>query len=118
MNAVVEEGARAAATRLSDQYGADVPMRVEAELHRDPNASPGQYVVDPISLGALIVSIATLAWTIYQDLRKQNQPPPAPQVVARTVRIQLDHPSNLPQLEQAHIIDVTVEEVLRQAEES
>lgn len=108
-----EEGARAAAARLSDQYGPNLAMRVEAELHRDSHAAPDQFV-DPVSIGALIVSIASLAWTIYQDLRKRNQSPPAPEVVARTVRIQLDQPSNLSQQEQAHVIEVTVDEVVRQ----
>ena len=108
----VDEGSRAAAARMADQYGSDLPTHVEAELRRDPKAAPGQYF-DPISIGALIVSIATLAWTVYQDLREPNQPEPDPQVVARTVRIQLDHPDELTDQERAHIIDVTVEEVLR-----
>lgn len=117
MNSVVQEGVRAAAARLEDTYGPDLPTQVEAELHRGPDAAPDQYF-DPISIAALILGIAQLAWTVYHDLRKSNQSEPDPQVVTRTVRIQLDHPSNLGPQERAHVIEVTVEEVLRRTEES
>ncbi len=114
MERSVEAAARAAAIRLSEQYGADVPTDVDVELGRDPDAPPDQYV-DPVSIGALIVSIASLAWTVYQDLRRQNKPEPTTEVVSRTVRLQLDHPSHSSPDERAHVIDVTVEELLRQA---
>lgn len=116
MDTAIEHGARSAATRLSEQLGPDLPMHVETELHRDPNEAPHQYV-DPISIsiGALIVSIAGLAWTIYQDLSKPGRPQPTPPVVSRTVRIQLSDRSDLSHEERAHVIDVTVEEVLRHA---
>jgi len=42
--------------------------------------------VVPISLGGLLVSIATLAWTMYKDLRKPA-PRPTHQVVARIIPV-------------------------------
>lgn len=106
--------ARAAAARLADQYGSDLPMQVETAIHRDPDAPPDQYL-DPISLGGLIVSIATLAWTVYKDLKAQGQRDPAPETVARTVRIELEHPSDLPPEQRSQVISVTVEEVVNAA---
>ena len=41
------------------------------------------------SLASLIVSIASLAWTIYNDRRKHSQEPPPPESIARQVRITL-----------------------------
>lgn len=45
--------------------------------------------LDPISLATLIVSIATLAWTIYNDQRDRSGEPPQPPAIARQVRITL-----------------------------
>jgi hypothetical protein len=115
MDQAVEQGAKAAAAKLSGTFGDDLPMQVESELHPHADARPGQYL-DPVSLGALIVSIASLAWTIYTDLRKPSGPPPAPEVVARTVRVQLNHPNELTQPQLAQVIEVTVQETLRAAQ--
>jgi hypothetical protein len=46
---------------------------LEAELHR---RRPVQYV-DSVAIASLIVSVATLAWTVYTDLKR-----PAPKVQA------------------------------------
>ena len=48
---------------------------------------PDRYL-DPVSLASLIVSIATLAWTIYNDQRSHTPDPP-PDSIARQVRITL-----------------------------
>lgn len=114
MDPAVEQGARASAARLRDTLGPDLPAQVEAELHTNPDKRPGQYL-DPVSLGALIVSIASLAWTIYKDTRKPDQPNPTADVVARAVRVRLDRPTDLPPEDRARVIEVTVEETLRHA---
>lgn len=44
---------------------------------------------DPIALGGLVVSIAGVAWAVYQDLKKTHDRPPATQIIIRTVRIEL-----------------------------
>jgi hypothetical protein len=112
----VADGARAAAERLTLDYGPGLAPDVEAALHaRGPEQRPDQFF-DPISLGALIVSIATLAWTVYTDLKKETANP-APDVVARTVRVELrkmdvTHPAS------QEITDVVVTEVLNAADET
>jgi hypothetical protein len=68
----IAAAARAAAHRLAAEHGPGLAADVEAALHtRDADQRPGQYL-DPVSLGTLIVAIATLAWTIYTDKRKQH----------------------------------------------
>jgi hypothetical protein len=72
---------------------------------------PPQRYLDPVSLGALIVSTATLAWTIYTDLRTKT-PHPSPQVIARRIRIELHDPTPIETTERDHIIDVAVTETI------
>jgi hypothetical protein len=68
--------------------------------------------VDPIALASLIVAIASLAWTVYTDLKKRTAQPAA-EVIARTVRVtrrdqgQADAPD--------HIVEVVVSETIRAA---
>ena len=108
----VADGARAAAERLAPDHGPGLAADVEAALHtRGQEQRPERYF-DPVSLGALIVSIATLAWTVYTDLKKRTATPSA-EVVARTVRVtrrdqgQPDAPE--------HVIEVVVTEAIRAA---
>ena len=114
----VSESALAAAERLSmdasHQLVADVAAALQA---RDRARRPDQYF-DPISLGGLIVGVATLAWKVYTDLKAKTAQP-APDVVKRTVRVRLrsemadtDAP---PQLDR--IVEVVVSETMRVAGE-
>ena len=88
--------ARASAI-LAPDLGPHLPAEVEAALAaRDTRHRPGQYL-DPVSLASLIVSIASLAWTIYNDRRTRNPEPPPPDSIARQVRITLrDQDLSLP----------------------
>src|SRR5262249_28865958 len=77
--------ARAAAAILATDHGPALPAQVEAALAaRDTAQRPDQYL-DPVSIASLIVSIATLAWTIYNDQRNHT-PDPKPDAIARQVR--------------------------------
>ncbi len=80
--------ARAAAAHLAAEHGPALPVDVEAALHaRDSTPGPERYL-DPVALGALVVSVASLAWSIYTDL-KQKTPNPSPDVLARAIRVQI-----------------------------
>lgn len=115
MNDLVSEAARAAAARLAAEHGPDLAIEVEVALHeRDGRQPPERYVVDPVSVGSLIVAIATLAWTVYRDLRKKKPSPP-PDVVARTVRVEVWQQSGTPPPGQDKILHVVVEEVIKSA---
>ena len=85
------DAARAAAAILAPDLGPHLPAEVEAALAaRDTRDRPGQYL-DPVSLASLIVSIASLAWTIYNDRHNHSHEPPPPETIARQVRITLRH---------------------------
>lgn len=99
--------ARTTAQRLTERYGERLPIDVEREL---AERTPDQYF-DPISLGALIVSAATLAWTIYTDQRNRNNTP-TQDTLSRQIRIQLHTPRDITTTERDHIIDITVDETL------
>ena len=66
------DAARSAAAILAADLGPNLPAEVEAALAaRGTQQRPDRYL-DPVSLAGLIVAIATLAWTIYNDRRKQT----------------------------------------------
>ncbi|MFD7403574.1 hypothetical protein ACFV7R_13085 [Streptomyces sp. NPDC059866] len=116
----VGPGARAAAHRLTTPHNPNLATDVEAALHaRETTTRPDQYL-DPISLGALIVSIASLAWTVYNDLKKQT-PAPHHDVITRHVRIRLDQAETpqpaLSPTDRDRYIDITIEETLNAAQD-
>jgi hypothetical protein len=64
--------ARHVAARLAADLDPALPEQVKNELARDPLERPAERVIDPVSLGALIVSVASLGWTIYHDLKSDH----------------------------------------------
>ena len=92
----VGDAARSAAAILAADLSPNLPTEVEAALAaRDTRQRPDRYL-DPVSLASLIVAIATLAWTIYNDQRNHTSDPPADSI-ARQVRITLrDQDTALP----------------------
>jgi hypothetical protein len=114
----ISTAARAAAGQLAADYGPTMPTDVEAELATQGTTErPGQYF-DPISLGSLLVAIATLAWTIYNDKRKQT-PNPSPDVVARQVRVELRNQGDTrhSQHDINRVTEVVVTEIIQAAED-
>jgi hypothetical protein len=65
----------------------------------------------------LIVAIADLTWTIYTDL-KTKTPHPSPQVIARRIRIELNHSAPIEPTERDRVIDVVVTETIQAIDES
>jgi hypothetical protein len=120
MNDTIAQGSRAAAQRLSTPAHASLAEDVEFALAtQDTAGGPDQYT-DPAALGGLIVSVATLAWTVYNDIRSRGAAPTA-DTVTRRVRHQLDQTDTVaPELgpaERDRIIDVTVGETLNAAQD-
>jgi hypothetical protein len=77
--------ARAAAQQLEAEAGSGLVTEVEAVLAtRGSPSAPPQYI-DPVALASLIIAIASLAWTVYTDLRKRTAKTSA-EVVARMAR--------------------------------
>ena len=108
------DAARSAAVILAPDLGPNLPAEVEAALAaRDTQQRPDRYL-DPVSLAILIVAIATLAWTIYNDQRKHTPEPP-PESIARQVRITLrDQDTTLPPGTE-RITEIVATEIIRQA---
>ena len=108
------DAARAAAAILAPDLGPNLPAEVEAALAaRDTQQRPDRYL-DPVSLASLIVAIATLAWTIYNDQRTRTPDPP-PGSIARQVRITLrDQDVPLPPSTE-RITEIVATEITRQA---
>ena len=114
MTVPAADAARSAAAILAPDLGANLPAEVEAALAaRGTHQRPDRYL-DPVSLAGLIVAIATLAWTIYNDQRKHT-PEPSPASIARQVRITLrDQDIPLP-ADTERITEVVATELTRQA---
>jgi hypothetical protein len=107
--------ARLAAERLAAEYGPELLADVEIALHRrGAEQLPGRYVIDPISLGSLIVAVATLAWNVYTDLHKRT-PEPSPDVIARTIRVQISDTDATDSAQRDRIVDIVVSETVRAA---
>jgi hypothetical protein len=78
------DAARSAAAILAPDLGPGLPAEVEVALAaRQAPQRPGRYL-DPVSLATLIVAIATLAWTIYNDQRSRTPDPPPDSIAARS----------------------------------
>jgi hypothetical protein len=110
MTETVADIARRAGDRLAPEYYASLPIHVEQALHnRDAQDQPDRYI-DPVSIGGLIVSIASLAWTIYQDHKKSGNTPKT-DVVARRVRVELATQDDIDDAQRDRIIDIVLEEI-------
>jgi hypothetical protein len=104
--------ARAAARELAGELGGQLPGDVEAILRARDDAAIDQYVVDPISLAGLIVSVASFVWTVYRDLKTKTDAP-ARDVIERRVRVQVrDSEINAPPTQRDRIIEVVVSEII------
>src|ERR1044071_2698265 len=110
----VAVAARAAAQRLEPDSSARLAVEVEAALAARGSEDRPQQFIDPVSIGSLIVALASLAWTIYRDQRKQTNSP-GPEAVARTVRIKLREEGQ--ELPGGRVIEVVVDETLRAGSE-
>jgi hypothetical protein len=107
------DAARSAAIILTPELGSSLPAEVEVALAaRDTQQRPDRYL-DPVSLASLIVAIATLAWTIYNDQRKRQINPP-PESIARQVRITLREQDTALPPDTGRITEIVAAEITRQ----
>jgi hypothetical protein len=109
---------RATAEQLAADYGTALAADVEAALHAHRTGQrPGQYI-DPASLGSLIVATATLAWTIYADLRRKTPAQP-PETLGRQISIHVNgsEHSTRPGDEVGRITSIVITEIIHAAGE-
>ncbi len=104
--------ARAAARRLAETHGAALEPQVEAALYaRARDQRPTQYL-DPLALGSLIVSVATLAWTVITDW-----PPRTPHPTRKDVAHRVKDKRGINDPSADEVIDVVVDETFKDPEE-
>lgn len=90
-----------------------LPLDVEAVIRSGGTAEqPGKFV-DPVALGSLIVSIASLAWQVYCNKKKEGSKPTR-DTLTRIVRVQRRESGDLTRAEEK-IIEVVAVEVLKLA---
>jgi hypothetical protein len=111
----VERGARAAARRLSHDYGAHIALEVEAALGSVGPSRRAEQYLDPVALAALVISAAQLSWSVYMDLRSRKAKP-AREVIERIVTVKLPERSDISTTDRERVITVVTEEIVRQAE--
>ena len=103
--------ARAAAQCLVADYGPRLPDEVEAALSTRGTARRPDQFIDPVSVGSLIVAIATLAWTVYSDLNKKT-----PETVIKQIRCELREYDGPGTGDADHITTIVVGEIVRAAQ--
>jgi hypothetical protein len=112
----VDRIARSAARRL--ERDGDLPSLVPEVERQLQLGTAGQaaerYEPITISLAALVVSIASLAWTVYTDLRKQI-PRPDPEVLKRRLRVEVKLPEQVSAADRDRVVTVIVEATLADA---
>ena len=108
--------ARASAKALAGEHGARIVADVERELHAGAEDSEPDQYLDPVSLGALIVSAATFAWQVYTDSRDRGKKPDST-TLARSVRIELEDHSTEITAGTEHVITVVVQETLHRGDQ-
>ena len=102
----------AAAARLA---AIDGDPRLETDVSRqldDAAATvPQDYELVSLAIASVVISAATLAWTIYRDLRNDRKDI-NPDDIARRVRVQIaDQHPDLPTHDRNRIIDIVIEEI-------
>jgi tetratricopeptide (TPR) repeat protein len=107
----VEHIAQAAATALAD-LGPGVAFDVDLALDKRASAQLGERYLDPVSVGGLIVSVATLAWTIYNDRQAQTNRLTA-ETVLQLVRVQISDGGPLDPAIRERIVETVVGEAAR-----
>jgi hypothetical protein len=106
----IADGARASAKRLAPKYGRKLRSEVEAALA----SLDGEQDFDRISLGGLIVSIASIAWTVYNELGEET-PRPESDVVTHTVRAEVRNRDDISPHSLDQITHIVVTEVIKAA---
>ncbi|WP_422769980.1 tetratricopeptide repeat protein [Plantactinospora sp. WMMC1484] len=107
----IDQIARAAAQQLSAEYGQDLVSEVEAALSAQENRDTDRYL-EPMDVANLVVSIASLVWSVYLGLR-QDKARPSSEVVARTVRVRLDETLMVETTLRDRLVEISVDQAAR-----
>jgi hypothetical protein len=103
--------ARAAAARIAaTDNNARLETDVSRQLDNPDGTTPQDYEPVSLAIASVVISAATLAWTIYRDLRNDRRAI-NPDAIARRVRVQIaDQHPDISARDRDRIIDIIVEE--------
>jgi hypothetical protein len=112
----VDRIARGAAARLAQQAGQpSLVLEVERQLEVGSDTRSGdRFEPITLSIAALVVSVAGLAWTIYNDLKKQT-PKPEPDVIKRRIRVEIELPEQVSAADRDRVIAAVVAQTLAES---
>lgn len=113
---VVAVASRAAARQLAREYDPEIALDVETVLAARKQRLRTQSYIDFVSIGSLIVSAASLAWTIYADRRKET-PEPDRDALDRAVRDGLGAPGDGNEEMHERITTIVIAEIINAASE-
>lgn len=113
MRSSVDDIARRAAERLGPELDRNLPAIVEAELQGGRPPERFEPLGTVIALATLIVTAAQLAWTMYRDVKKDKKAAPAPDLMARRLRLELKIDENVSAEQRDKIIAVVVDEIAK-----
>jgi hypothetical protein len=105
--------ARRAAMRLGSELDRNLPAVVEARLQGGSEAPKRLDAAITIALAALILNAAKFAWDIYRDLKKSSKAAPAPDVIARRMRLELNVAEEIDIARRDKVITVVVDELMK-----
>jgi hypothetical protein len=115
----VRQIARTAARRLENSRWPGLKAATEAALDdrhgTTPHRGADQYV-DGVSLAALIVAAADLAWAVYTELRTKSSN--TTQVIIQRLRVELTQSRVLEPGDRDQVIEVVAEEVVRSQDQA
>jgi hypothetical protein len=117
MSTVPPEIIRSAAQRLAI-LDPSLPANVEARLQQGAKTEPpAQYEPASIAIASLLVSVASLAWTIYSDLKNAAKSPAADSL-ERRVRVETEKltPLGITDEQRNIMIKTVLEETTRYVE--
>lgn len=109
--------ARCAAQRLSAQLDRNLPAMVEAQLQGGKPPERLEPLAIGIALAGLVVSASKAAWDVYRDLKKNQKSAPAPDLVARRLRLELTVDGNISAEHRDKVIVVVVDEIAKASPE-
>jgi len=111
-DSVVASVAVAAARRLAAELRLpSLPLEVEAVFRSSGTREQPRQFVDPVALASVVVSVATLAWQVYCDKKKEGGRPTRDTLIT-TVRVQQWERSDLTRAEEK-IIEVVAAEIFK-----
>ncbi|MEU1465836.1 hypothetical protein ABZ467_35350 [Streptomyces sp. NPDC005727] len=118
MDDLIATVARATVGQLGAQFGKPelLEVQVETALRRNGATSASDRFADPVAVGGLIVTIATLAYQIYQDHRKQHGTRPSRSTLVEYIRVERRAAGELMSVEET-IIEVVAEEIVTAADD-